>query len=97
MKKIIERIIRPLTSRKVRVALATIVAAYLADAGIDASETVIAAVIATGVSVIVGIAIEDNGIKRRSSVLDPGRDAPVNRTAGAVARNGNGSSEAERN
>jgi len=56
--------VNPLRSRKVQVALATIVACYLAEWGLDVSEGVLAAVIASGVAVILGIAHEDAGTKR---------------------------------
>ena len=44
----LRRIVRPLGSRKVRVALATVVAAYLVDAGLEVGEEVVLAVISTG-------------------------------------------------
>lgn len=53
----------PLRSRKVQVAIATAVAAWLAEWGVDAPAGVIAAVIAGGVSIVLGIAIEDAGRK----------------------------------
>ena len=57
----LRRIVRPLGSRKVRVALATVVAAYLVDAGLEVGEEVVLAVIGTGVAIILGIAHEDAG------------------------------------
>jgi len=51
----------PLRSRKVQVAIATVVAAWLVHAGLDVSESVVTAVIASGVALILGIAHEDNG------------------------------------
>jgi hypothetical protein len=57
------KLLNPLRSRKVQVAIATIVAAYAAEHGLEVSVEVVVAVIAAGVSVIVGIAIEDHGAK----------------------------------
>ncbi len=55
----------PMKSRKVRVALATVVCAYAAQAGLDVSEEVLLAILSCGVAIILGIAHEDNG--RQSS------------------------------
>jgi len=52
-----------LRSRKVQVALATIVAALAAQYGLELSETTLVAVITTGAAVILGIAVEDAGAK----------------------------------
>ena len=57
----LRRIVRPLGSRKIRVALATVVAAYFVDAGLEVGEEVVLAVIGTGVAIILGIAHEDAG------------------------------------
>ena len=57
------RVARPLASRKVRVALATVVAAYAAEYGIGVSEEIIVTVLGVGVALILGIAIEDAGQK----------------------------------
>ena len=56
----------PLASRKVRVALVTVVAAYLAEAGLGVSEEVVLALVSVGVALILGIAHEDNGKAARS-------------------------------
>ena len=58
---ILKRVIQPLRSRKVRVALVTVVAAYLADYGLNVSTEIIMTILGAGVSVILGIAHEDNG------------------------------------
>jgi len=58
-----KRLIQPLASRKVRVALATVAAAYLADRGLNVNVEIIATILGVGVSVILGIAIEDAGHK----------------------------------
>ena len=69
------RIIRPLRSRKVRIALTTIIAAVLADWGLELSDTLIFSGIGIGVSLILGIAHEDNGRNAASSAMIP-RGAP---------------------
>ena len=55
------RILKPLASRKVRVALTTVVAAYAAEYGLGVSEEVILTLLGVGVAVILGIAHEDAG------------------------------------
>ena len=67
MKSFVKRVLQPLRSRKVRVALATVVAAYLADAGFAVSEQTVMSIIGVGIALIVGIAHEDNGRRRLSS------------------------------
>jgi hypothetical protein len=64
MKVILRRLMRPLESRKVRVALATVLAAYAAEYGLDVSAEVILAILGVGIATILGIAHEDNGAKR---------------------------------
>jgi len=87
-----------LKSRKVRTAIATVIAAFVADSGFEADESLIVTILGVGVAVILGTALEDFGIKRRSSVLDRSAQQAMQSTAGtAVAHGGNGSSEAERN
>lgn len=54
----------PLQSRKVQVALATIVAAWAAHAGIVLSEETVTTVLGVGVALILGIAHEDAGKPR---------------------------------
>ena len=51
----------PLRSRKVQVAVATVVVAYLAQVGLEVSEETVATVLAVGVALILGIAHEDAG------------------------------------
>lgn len=51
----------PLLSRKVQVAVATVVAAYAAQVGWALSEEAVVSVIAVGVALILGIAHEDSG------------------------------------
>lgn len=52
---------RPLESRKVRVALATVLAAYAADYGLACGEEMILTLVSVGVALILGIAHEDAG------------------------------------
>lgn len=68
MTSVLKRLVRPLASRKVRVALATVAAAYGAELGLRASEEVVLSIIGVGVSLILGIAHEDAG---RLSSLRP--------------------------
>ena len=58
---ILQRAFRPLASRKVRVAIATVVAAYAAEYGLGASEELLLTVVSVGVALILGIAHEDSG------------------------------------
>ena len=51
----------PLRSRKVQVAIATVLVAYAAQAGLTVSEETIVAVLSVGVALILGIAHEDAG------------------------------------
>jgi hypothetical protein len=53
----------PLRSRKVQVALATVIAAWAAEAGMGVSEETIITVVGVGVALILGIAHEDAGKK----------------------------------
>lgn len=54
----------PLRSRKVQVAVATVIAAYAAQAGFGVQEETILSVLAVGVALILGIAHEDAASKR---------------------------------
>ncbi|MCB9851410.1 MAG: hypothetical protein H6817_11980 [Phycisphaerales bacterium] len=58
------RLFTPLASRKTRVALATVIAAYAAEYGLGVSEEVVLTILGVGISLILGIAHEDNGAKR---------------------------------
>jgi len=51
----------PLRSRKVQVAMATVVAAYAGQAGLGISEETIVTILGVGVALILGIAHEDAG------------------------------------
>ncbi len=54
----------PLRSRKAQVALATLVAAYAMQLGLEVSEETVLGVIGVGISLILGIAHEDAGLTR---------------------------------
>lgn len=54
----------PLRSRKVQVAIATVVVAWLQHFGLEVSEGVLLATLGTGVALILGIAHEDAAAKR---------------------------------
>lgn len=56
-----KRILKPLQSRKVRIALATVLAAYFAEFGLLVDETMVLTVVGLGVSLIMGVALEDAG------------------------------------
>lgn len=58
------RLSRPLASRKVRVALATVLAAYGAEYGLGVSEEMLLTIVSVGVALILGIAHEDQGRNR---------------------------------
>jgi hypothetical protein len=55
------RVFRPLASRKVRVAVATVATAFAADYGLNVSEELVFTVLGVGVALILGIAHEDAG------------------------------------
>jgi len=55
------RLLGPLASRKVRVAIATVAAAYAAQIGLHVSDDMMYTILGVGVSLILGIAHEDNG------------------------------------
>lgn len=64
----IGRLFRPLASRKVRVALVTVLAAYTAEYGLGVSEEVMLTLVSVGVALILGIAHEDAGQKRQGDL-----------------------------
>ena len=75
---IVKRICKPvLESRKVRVALATVLAAVVAEFGFHVSEALMTTILGIGAALILGIAHEDNGEKHAAGrmaaagVLDP--------------------------
>ncbi len=60
---VLRRGVKPLASRKVRVALATVLAAYAAEYGLGVSEEIVLTILSVGVALILGIAHEDRGSK----------------------------------
>ena len=79
----LRRIFGCLRSRKVRVALATFLAALLAEYGFHASEELLLTLLGLGASLILGIAHEDAGRKSAPTFLrppplrtDPGENRP---------------------
>ena len=58
---VLQRLIRPLASRKVRVALATVTAAFAAEFGLDVSDELVFTILGVGVALILGIANEYAG------------------------------------
>jgi len=63
VKQILSRIVKPLQSRKVRIALVTVIGAYAAEWGLDVSDEILMTIVGVGVALILGIAHEDNGVK----------------------------------
>ncbi len=61
MMSVIRRAVSPLRSRKVRVALATVLAAFLVEYGWSVREELIYTILGVGTALIVGIAHEDAG------------------------------------
>ena len=61
VRQVLQRVVRPLASRKVRVALTTVVVAYLAEYELGVSEEMVLTVLSVGVALILGIAHEDAG------------------------------------
>ena len=74
---VLGRLVGPLKSRKVRVALATVLGAYAVEYGFGASEEMILTLLSVGVALILGIAHEDNGQKHSQppATLDNGEVA----------------------
>jgi hypothetical protein len=60
---VMKRIWKPLESRKVRVAVTTVIAAFAANWGFHVDEELVLTILGVGVSLILGIAHEDAGIK----------------------------------
>jgi hypothetical protein len=61
---VLSRLVAPLASRKVRVALATVLAAYAGQYGLGISEEMVFTILGVGAAVILGIAHEDAGLSR---------------------------------
>jgi hypothetical protein len=77
LKWILNRVINPLRSRKVRTALAGVIATYLVESGLDVTEgkvlTVLSVIVAMA-AVIGGTAVEDAGAKAAGK--QPGPHVP---------------------
>ena len=56
-----QALVRPLSSRKVRVALATVGAAFAAEYGLQVREDLVLTLVTIGAALILGIAHEDAG------------------------------------
>lgn len=63
----LQSLLSPLRSRKVRVALATVLAAYGGQYGLEVGEEMIYTVLGVGVALILGIAHEDAGSRSAAS------------------------------
>ncbi len=61
--RVVALLVAPLYSRKVRVALATVIAAYAGQLGLGWDEQMVLTVLSVGVALILGIAHEDAGAK----------------------------------
>jgi len=55
--------LRPLASRKVRVALATVLSAIVVEFGFNVGEELMLTIVSVGIALILGIAHEDAGLK----------------------------------
>ena len=70
VKQVIQGAVQPLASRKVRVALATVAAAYTAQYGLECNEEMVLTILSVGVALILGIAHEDNGEKSATTTAN---------------------------
>ena len=61
MKSVLRRALRPLVSLKVRMALATVIAAFAAELGLKVSDDLVFTILGVGAALILGIAHEDAG------------------------------------
>jgi hypothetical protein len=61
VKSVLRRALRPLASRKVRVALATVIAAFAAECGLKVGDDLVFTILGVGAALILGIAHEDAG------------------------------------
>jgi len=84
MSEMVQRLIQPLRSRKIRIALVTVLAAFAAEYGLHVDEELLLTIVGVGVSVVLGIALEDAGLKAS------GRGWLNGRQAGADEHNGRG-------
>ena len=72
----LRRLAGPLRSRKVRVAIVTILGAVAAEFGLGASDELLLAIVGIGASLILGIAHEDAG-RHAASLLSSDRTSPT--------------------
>ncbi len=70
------RLMHALRSRKIRIALATTVAAFAADLGLHVSQELVLAIVGIGASLILGIAHEDAGKHAAHHPKQPVRQVP---------------------
>ncbi len=71
IRSILSNMLRPFSSRKVRVALATVLSAMVAEFGFHVGEELILTFVSVGVALILGIAHEDAGLKTGASRRNP--------------------------
>ncbi len=67
---LLRRLFGPLRSRKVRVALVTVAAAFAAQFGLNVPSELLLAIVGMGASLILGIAHEDAG-RNAAHLLNP--------------------------
>jgi hypothetical protein len=68
---ILRRIVNPLRSRKVRLALCAIIVAFAREFGLNVSEETVLTIVGVIVALSVGIAIEDHGTKAAGGTPKP--------------------------
>ncbi len=72
---VVRRAVQPLASRKVRVALTTVLVAFAADYGLKVNTEIVLTILGVGVSLILGIAHEDAGRGAQRPERPPEQDA----------------------
>jgi hypothetical protein len=84
----LRRLLQPLASRKVRVALATVLAALGAAWGLNVREDVIHTILGVGAALILGIAHEDHGRLSDPTIIryPAARPAPPSPAASAIPK-----------
>ena len=65
---VFRRVLAPLASRKVRVAIATVLTAFAAQYGLNVREELVLTIVSVGVALILGIAHEDAGVRGRTEL-----------------------------
>jgi len=61
MRAYVQRLLRPFSSRKVRIAAATVLAAIAREFGVDIGDKTMLTIVGVGVALILAIAHEDHG------------------------------------